>query len=296
MKFAIISNVEKLDDKFVTGPKTIRSIVSIQPKNKFIEDNINGEITRVELKSDLEITPTVHNTLLNYIETHTGQKMPINVKTADVGENLPDLPLINGFYLKQINEKYVLFKLEETTTSTGWFTTTTLTSTNSIKIGKYFVVQIATEHSVESEKITELKQIIDSIATEKNEILGECGSLESKVKHLNAENNFLKDRLIKLQERTHTDIIMAQYSLTESKIKHFNTEIKELNDRLFQLQVIERDQTEAEQLEENDILVQYGYAQSKIKRLTAKNKCLKNYLLELNEIDECCISEDETED
>ena len=189
MKFAIISSVEKLDDKFVTGSKTIRSIVSIQPKNKFVEDNINGEMTRIELKTDLEITTTINNLLLNYIETHIGQKIPINVEMTDLGLN-------GGFYLKQIKEKYVLFKLEAITS--GWFTMTT--STNATKIGKYFVVPIAAEHSVESEKIAEMKQIITSIVTEKNNLLAECGSLESKIKHLYAENSFLKDRLMKLQE------------------------------------------------------------------------------------------------
>ena len=55
MKFAIISNVDKSDDKFVTGSKTIRSIISITPENKFIEEKINGQITPIEFKLLLKL-------------------------------------------------------------------------------------------------------------------------------------------------------------------------------------------------------------------------------------------------
>jgi len=157
MKFAIISNVDKSDDKFVTGSKTIRSIISITPENKFIEEKINGQITRIEFKLAAEVKDKIDGILLNHIETHIGKKIPIGVTSTEA-----------GLFLTKIKEKYVLSCQEETVG--GWFGTTTKQAK---EIGKYSVMPLDNDYSVEAleaERLKELMGIITSARNDRNQL------------------------------------------------------------------------------------------------------------------------------
>jgi predicted nucleic acid-binding Zn-ribbon protein len=229
MSFAIISNVEKTDNKYTIGKKMIRKIVLIE--DTLIQDDLGEEyyIDPTEATEspigEYTVIDMYNPSLSNYEKAILDY---INLTLGEVSLGIVE----NGLYLRKIDDcKFELMNSTETK-RTNWLGYE-YTEIKNTYLGKYYCIEMQEDYKVDSTKIAELTFMLSEIKDDHTAVLSQSISFEHQVNDLTRENDFLKviigrfERDVNDIKNTRTEDKMSieqRMIALEDKIAHFATE------------------------------------------------------------------------
>jgi hypothetical protein len=244
-KFAIVSDVKREEDKLVSGALSIRKLVAIE----FLGDVYNGDSSVI-----------IHDDNSHEKENITTDEMRKELVVCEFINEFTRANLPNSFDGLQKDDMYIVKHTENcdspeyhlyvmvSSEVKHWFSSEFLLTPK--YIGKFATINIEHDCAIDTEHTRELRAIIVETSNEKTEILAQSCNLESQVKQLGIENNFMRSVIERFQDQVNDLDIKRKEDQEElvARVKRIEEEVAKKQSTIQKQPVIQKQHNRVEQV------------------------------------------------